>query len=482
MGQPTIDGPIRTINGPGGVSSPLFIVPFDKRGVCTGPSTAKAAVDAARAATDVYVFAHGWNTKFRSATRTYDRFIGQLLSLREQFWPVPDRDYRPVLVGVFWPSIALLAESEQAPDIAADPGEADPLDGAADGTDLAEQVRALGEGLPPEAAVRLYELLDSSGLAEAEALEVARLVLQVVDAEDDDLAAGSAAGGAARGPAGAEAEAADPAQDLLDVWIAADQLLPAAGAGPGAAATAHGGFVDDGTGPDAAGPDVAGTEGAPQVAGLLDVLDPRNVIRMATVLQMKDRAGRVGATGVADLLTRMTAGPNPPRVHLVGHSYGCKVMLSALCAPPDPGPRVDSVLLLQAAVSGYCFAPAGGIPGTDRPGGYHQAPARSRLPVMCTFTRHDLPLTLVFHLAVRRKSDLGEIEIAGAPSRFAALGGFGPQGLPTAMITDPVLPPVGYQIPAGPGVLAIRADDVIGGHGNVTSEATAWMLLSQVRS
>jgi hypothetical protein len=157
-------------------------------------------------------------------------------------------------------------------------------------------------------------------------------------------------------------------------------------------------------------------------------------------------------------------------------------MLSALIAA-DPV-TVDSVLLLQPAVSAYCFAPAGAVPGTPGgPGGYHTVPTRVRLPLLTTFSRHDVALHWAFQRAVRRRADLAEASVAagGAPSRYAALGGYGPQGVPSAVV-DAVEPPIRYDLPAGRRVVGVRADQVISGHGDVVSAAVSWMLLSQVRS
>ena len=43
------------------------------------------------------------------------------------------------------------------------------------------------------------------------------------------------------------------------------------------------------------------------------------------------------------------------RFHLIGHSFGCKVWLECLREPKLPRP-VDTLILLQGAVSNRCFA------------------------------------------------------------------------------------------------------------------------------
>ncbi len=101
---------------------------------------------------------------------------------------------------------------------------------------------------------------------------------------------------------------------------------------------------------------------------------------------------------------------------------------------------------------------------------------------MTTYSKHDFPLTKVFHWAVRRPSDLGEAVIAGAPNRYAALGGFGPGGIEGEVSkVVATLPPQNYAMPEpGKRVIAVEASNVIKGHGEVQVPGTFWMLLTQV--
>jgi hypothetical protein len=430
-----IIGPVRTVAGPGGAEAPFYVVPFDKRGVCVGPQTRDMLIDEARRATDIFVFSHGWNTVRASALHHYDAFIAEFLRLRTEFSPTPARDYRPLLAGVFWPSTALVAPGEQGPDIAGGNG----------GRGMAPELLDLAGELGEEDAAALCRELDRPRLTQEQALAVARLLTPVLERSPDDLGVASVS-----------------PEDLVAAWQAAPDLA----APTVAASTAAGGFIAD----DEPAPREA-TETEPRAAGLFDALDPRNIVRLTTVLLMKDRAGTVGASGVADLLARLRgAAASDARIHLVGHSYGCRLLLSALCHPADArSVTVDSALLLQPAVSCYCFAPAGAIPGMSGPGGYHDAAQRCRGPIVCTYSANDLPLTQFFHWAARRRADLGE----------AALGGYGPQGVPATQL-DAVEAPTPYTF-GGPGIVGLRSDGIIKGHGDVTSRATAWMLLNQVR-
>jgi pimeloyl-ACP methyl ester carboxylesterase len=198
------------------------------------------------------------------------------------------------------------------------------------------------------------------------------------------------------------------------------------------------------------------------------------------VLLMKDRAGVVGGRGVAQMLRRL-ADAGDARIALIGHSYGAKVVLSALANDPAPRRNVDSVLLLQPALS--CFAFTADLGG--KPGGYRPALDRVRLPIITTRSDHDVPLTKLFHLAVRRKADLAEAVIAAGqpPSQFAALGGYGPHGVGVDAEWI-AMPAVGAPYPLADGHRIIAADGTafIASHGAVETPETAWSLLSQVRS
>jgi hypothetical protein len=233
-----------------------------------------------------------------------------------------------------------------------------------------------------------------------------------------------------------------------------------------------------------------GRAGGPQSAGGVAGLDPRVAIRLFSVYQMKDRAGAVGYKGVSSLLRDvLTSAPTAARVHAVGHSYGCKVMLSAVCEPSALPKPLHSLLLLQPAVSHLCFADV--VPGRTGAGGYREAlqPARVRPPILTTYSRNDFPLHSTLHLALRRGADLGEVQIAATPStsagpppnRFAALGGYGPRNAGEELV-DP-FPSAGESYPWLNDARIVGLDGSGGqikGHGDVVNDATAWALYQLV--
>ena len=440
---------------------PFYAIPFDKDGVLQAPATAARLVadvrDGAPQFTDVVVVIHGWNTEFtgavdltRAIVSRLDAAIGAHGSPRAQF--------RPLVVAVSWPSIVL--PSTEAPAMAG---------GTANDVDIDELTALAHELVAPADREEFYQLTQSDSLNRDEATRLAQLLAPLYTAADGDLP---------------DAGGSKPAETVA-AWAEAQKLLAEAAEGPvivsGPTGPRAPGGAQAPTG-SAGGPAPGGPSGGPAPAGFLDVLDPRNIVRMATVLLMKDRAGVVGFRGVGPLVARILGARDDVRVHLVGHSYGCKVALSAISSSV---PRsVRSVLLLQPALS--YLALADDVPGLGKPGGYAVAKGRSELPIMATWSTRDIPLHLVFALAVRRSEDLGEQNIGAAgredpPSRFAAMGGWGAQ--PGHDVTDVtiLLPGDGrYALASGARVLSVEGTKAISGHGDVTSDATAWALYNLV--
>jgi hypothetical protein len=201
--------------------------------------------------------------------------------------------------------------------------------------------------------------------------------------------------------------------------------------------------------------------------------DPRWILRIGSVLMMKDRAGVVGASGVGPWLFAPLAAIDGVRVHGVGHSFGTKVMLSALCA--NASTRLRSLLLLQGAVNHYCFADSVDRRGT--PGGYRGALDQVSMPIVTTRSDADRELRACFHLAIRRSARVEDGRNAGIFDTYYALGGYGPEGVrpDTRIDIDLLLPNIPYSAVAGARVVSVNGSNgLIKNHGDVDNEATAW--------
>ena len=83
----------------------------------------------------------------------------------------------------------------------------------------------------------------------------------------------------------------------------------------------------------------------------------RNLLNFTTYYQMKERAGVVGQGGVSQLIRKIRAQSPNLKIHLVGHSFGGRlVTAAALGADGQAAIKLDSMTLLQAAFSHNGFA------------------------------------------------------------------------------------------------------------------------------
>ncbi|MDG4766316.1 hypothetical protein O7632_19725 [Solwaraspora sp. WMMD406] len=175
---------------------------------------------------------------------------------------------------------------------------------------------------------------------------------------------------------------------------------------------------------------LAGVDAVGGAAGLGDPLrgiwnGAKEALRQLTYWQMKNRAGVVGRNGLGPLLGRLPAAVPGIRLHLVGHSFGARLVCHAAAwlpgaAPaPAPGP-VRSVTLLQAAFSQFAFAPV--LPfAAHRAGALVELPARVDGPLTVCYSVHDAALGIFYPLASMAAGDAAAA-LPDIGERWGALG------------------------------------------------------------
>ncbi|MFD8986025.1 serine-threonine protein kinase [Streptomyces sp. NPDC059564] len=366
--------------------APYRELTFDAQGD-VDPAT-RAAV-ARIEATDLLVFAHGWNSERATSTRLFDRF----------FAPFPGlvgTGVRLGFVGVVWPSVRFA--DEPIPDF-------DPH-GALPGPDTATAAldpgtrRALGAFWPGREAEldRVAELLDERPESEAAFAEFGALVRELANVDRAEPGPGAAAGGAG--------VPAVFARDVLEVCRALADALAASGASAGDTA------------------DFALGDGLRTLWG-----GAKELLRQATYYEMKKRAGVVGEHGLGPVLADL-AGRRPAlRIHLIGHSFGARVVSFSLRAVPDGARHVKSLTLLQGAFSHYAFSDR--LPHDARRGGALRGlHRRVDGPVVACHSSHDSALGLFYPLASRMAGD--SAGLLGFDERWGAVGHDGVQAVPGA--------------------------------------------------
>lgn len=411
---------------------------------------------------DLIVVAHGWNNDVAEATRLYDELLGnieKLLAARES--PQAPPALR-ALVGrefsvcrVFWPS-KKFAEEDLIPGGGAASATAandKALDRALER--LAEDPARLGDDSTSperlEAVARAKQLSSrlADPAAQVEFVEILRGIVDPGEASEDD---GTAA-----------FFTADPIQ-LFE--------------GMGEAVTAPG--PDTAGGATRVGADVDAGDDAGGAAGVRDLLDgvkaaARRLANLTTYLQMKGRAGTVGTEGLAPVLRKVRRDRNV-RIHLVGHSFGGRLVTSAATALDPDTPDV-TLSLLQSAFSHNALSADF---GDGKPGAFRAlvADRRASGPIIITHTKNDRAVGVAYPLASRlsRQNAAG---IGDQNDPYGGMGRNGAQHTSEATGNDIDLAAVGHGYNFAPGkVYNLLADDFVSNHGDVRGVQIAYAILS----
>jgi pimeloyl-ACP methyl ester carboxylesterase len=210
----------------------------------------------------------------------------------------------------------------------------------------------------------------------------------------------------------------------------------------------------------------------------------KEALRQATYWQMKNRAGVVGRRGFGPLIGELHQALPDLRVHLVGHSFGARLVANALAGLPDSSPSpVASLTLLQGAFSHFAFADP--LPfDAGRHGALAGLQRRVDGPITVCFSSHDSAVGTLYPLASLASGD----DSAGANNALYRWGGMGADG---AQNDDVALD--GIQ-PAGPGttyrfsrdrILNIDASEVVrrggppsGAHSDIVHPELTWVVLA----
>ncbi|MFJ9731563.1 serine-threonine protein kinase [Streptomyces sp. NPDC101171] len=333
---------------------------------------------------DLIVFAHGWNNDRSGATALYRAF----------FAPFPGLAPRARIgyVGVVWPSMRF--SDEPIPDLPRSVAAVEAQ--AAPGPALDKDTRrALLGAFPDRATVldRLARLLDERPAGDEGLAEFGRLVRLLVEP----------------GPGGHSAadvpEEDDPALFRCDPVAACAELA-----------------------------DASAGLGAPEGFTLPNPWDgAKELLRQAAYYTMKRRAGTVGEHGLGPVVGRLAAAAPGVRVHLVGHSFGGRLVSFALRGLPAGVRAVKSVTLLQGAFSHYAFAAR--LPhDPGRAGALEGRQKRIDGPLVCCYSRFDSALATFYPLASRCADDdrsVGGLALGRMlGERWGAMGHDGVQGVP----------------------------------------------------
>jgi pimeloyl-ACP methyl ester carboxylesterase len=457
------------------VRYPHAEVEFTSHGDLHDPDQQRAAIDLVRSsgATDVLVLVHGWNNDMPAARRLYERLADNVAKVADRVPGASGRRF--AVLGVLWPSVRWADDDDLAGGgvglVNEEAELARAIAASVDDPGLAAQLEELVPDLETSAAARerFLELLRGQippgvlgdedapprPLLEGDAETVFDEVAVPTDAFDEDLAPGGQAGegGAAAGGLGGAASFGDGPFGGGSFGAGVDEVdAGVGGAGSGVAGAGAGGAAGFGVG------------------GVLR--GARSLLNLSTYYTMKARAGDVGSRGVASLVDAVRAELPQVRVHLVGHSFGARVVVAATAASGG----VHSVTLLQGAFSHHGLSEDFDGRGND---GFFRgvlAPsAKVAGPVVVTHTRNDRAVGVAYAAASR----LARHRASGFGGPTDTYGGIGRNGaLKTPEATVGELLDVGASYDLQPGkVHNLKADRYIRSHSDVTGPQVAHAIL-----
>jgi hypothetical protein len=425
-----------------------FDVEFTSSGAVHDQGQVTALLDGLTGASDLLVLAHGWNNDMRGARKLYDRLTGNVERLPQQ---ASGPGSKIAVMRAFWPS-KMFADEDLIPGGGAASTDAENEEALLQALNaLKNDPSLLGQpGEDPiraaniDRAIALLDELEQSDDARREFVLRLRAVLNPDHAHEED--------------ASREFFELEPAE-LFDRFA---QPIPLE------LEVDEGGVADvDEGGAAFPGDLLSGTKAA-----------ARRIANFATYYQMKVRAGTVGAGGVAATLLRVRERHSELPIHLVGHSFGGR-LVTAAAAQLQPGGAPVTLTLLQAAFSHNGLAEK--FDGVNN-GAFRTVLQDKRIsgPILITHTKRDRAVGVAYPLASRIAFD----NASGLGDRNDPYGGMGRNGAlhtPEVDIAESELREKGHRYACAPGmVYNLNADRAIGHHGDVTNPAVANAVLHAI--
>lgn len=150
------------------------------------------------------------------------------------------------------------------------------------------------------------------------------------------------------------------------------------------------------------------------------------IMRAPTGRMMKKRAGVIGSQShaIRGLLAELLSADLPGGVNLLGHSYGCKLLLDAarglfdkkMGAVHVKDKTFNSLILCQPAISRWVFSPA---TSNDKQGLYRPllAEPRFKKPIVVLYSNNDSALRYLYPLGYFFSPREQESPVRGVPER-----------------------------------------------------------------
>jgi hypothetical protein len=353
--------------------------------------------------TNVFFFSHGWKGDVPAAIEQYDSWIGALMASADVARAEKAfAGFRPLLVGLHWPSLPWGHEE------AGSDGSFAASSGPSPERMLADMVERLGD----RPGIRgPLEIIFQAARHDISPDTLPEPVRQAYLDLNDALGLGS---GGVSAPPDADREGFDPEESYQ------------------------------------AAMEESANFGGADLSGIFAPLG------QLSYWMMKKRARTVGEGGIHHFLKELQAATakKGTRVHLMGHSFGTIVISGMLAGPNACGPLlrpVDSVALVQGAVSLWSYAPS--IPFRDSGLGYFSRilpDGKIAGPLVTTQSRYDKAVGQLYPLASRIHGS-ASFAVGGGFPEYGGIGTFGIQGLGDSVQSNISMLPAGGSYGFEPG-------------------------------
>jgi hypothetical protein len=437
---------------------PYAAIEFGKDGDVVDRSGVEPWLDRVPNGADLFVMSHGWNNDMAQAHALYGRLAGRLRSVFDSSPPAGVGDRRFAMLGILWPS-KRWAERALIPGGSANIGgdaedeeierRLDELQGVFDAPDADERLRE---------ARRLVSDLEDDPNARDRFVDLVRSALAGAGTEDGD---------------DAPSEYHDLAgRELLDRLKEPVRELPPTPAGSEGGAA---GLFELGCKPEDAAGGAAGLGFS--LSGVKAAAE--RFLNLTTYYQMKARAGAVGAGGVNSALRDLRGQRDDLQLHLVGHSFGGRLVTAAtLGLAEKPAIEPESLTLLQAAFSHFGFSDD--FDGEGHAGFFRPLVDRRTIrgPIAITHSVCDRAVGYAYPLASRLAKQAAS-GLGDAGDRYGGIGRNGAQGTPEAEEGALLEPGSSYKFTPH-RLQNLKADDVILNHSDICKDEVAYALLSAV--
>jgi hypothetical protein len=211
----------------------------------------------------------------------------------------------------------------------------------------------------------------------------------------------------------------------------------------------------------------------------------KDALRVGSYFQMKSRAGDVGRDGLGAFLVALHGAAPGVRVHLIGHSFGARLVAFSLAGFADPQQSpVASLTLVQGAFSHWSFSDGSSDLGIK--GALAGFQNRVKGPLCATFTSADWAVGNWYpkasFLAQQDNQDSEGV------SRWGGMGADGYRGVPARDLALPLTgqetfaPGEFHRIDANFVITDTSAGPFAGAHSDIQKPEVAALIVAAARA